>query len=541
VKRAPRSDTPYDYIVVGAGSAGCALAAGLADRPDTSVLVLEAGPRDRDPRIRLPATAADLWFGRLDWAYRTTPQAGCDGRVDTWPRGRVLGGSSSINAMMYVRGMDQDYDDWEAAGATGWNAATMREAFVRIEDDQRGPAPHRGVGGPLHVQHQRDPRPLSLAFLDACEELGIPRVDDYHVEVDGCALSMVTQRDGRRWSAADAFLRRHLADRGSRLTLRTGVEVRRLIVEAGRAVGVEVVVRGRRHVVRAEREVLVSAGAVGSPHLLLRSGIGPADHLRDVGAEVLVDRPGVGQNLTDHVLAGICAGTRGGSLYGADRDPRHLVRWLRHRRGPVTSNLGEAIAFVRSSPEESLPDLELLVIPGALHDHGRTRYPRHGLRIGAILLRPHSRGTIRLASPDPTVPPLVDPCTFSDPDGEDLRRVTEGLRIVQRLVTDTRALGELVEALVDPPAPLRTDAEFTAHARAYTQTLYHPVGTCRMGSDEEAVVDPQLRVLGVEGLRVVDASVMPNLIRGHTNAPSIAIGERAARLVTEPVGRHVIV
>jgi choline dehydrogenase len=528
----------FDYIVVGAGSAGCALAAGLADQPDTSVLLLEAGPMDRDLRIKLPAAAADLWFGRLDWAYATEPQASCDGRADTWPRGRVLGGSSALNNMMYVRGMDVDYDEWEASGATGWNARTMQEAFIRIEDDERGPAPHRGVGGPLHVQHQRDPRPLTHAFLDACEELGLPRVDDYHALVDGCGLTMVTQRNGRRWSAADAFLRRHLADRRSRLTLRTGAEVHRIVVEDRRAVGVDLVIDGRRRFARATREVIVSGGTVGSPHLLLRSGIGPADDLRPLGLDVVAHVPEVGANLSDHVVSGMGVGTRDGSLYGADRDPRHLVTWLRHRRGPLTSNLAEAIAFVRSSADEPHPDLELMFLPAALRDHGRTRYARHGFTLTTILLRPDSRGRVQLVSADPSVPPRVDPGTFCDPEGADLRRLTEGVKWVQRVVTGTRALGDRVEQLLEPAAPLADDREVVAHIRNTVQTLYHPVGTCRMGSDAGAVVDPELRVQGVEGLRVADASVMPNLIRGHTNAPAIAIGERAARLIAAGTARR---
>jgi choline dehydrogenase len=526
----------FDVIVVGGGSAGCALAAGLAAQPDTSVLLLEAGPRPRDPRVRIPAAASDLWFGALDWAFDCEPQAALDGRRDTWPRGRALGGSTVINAMMWVRGMDVDYDAWPALGAPGWDAASMTASFRRLEDDARGPAPHRGIGGPIPVAHQQEPRELTHAFLDACEEVGIPRVDDYHASPDGCGLTMVTQRDGARWTAADAFLRDHLRDRGSSLTVRAGVEVERVAFEDGRAIGVDVLVDGRRRFARASREVVLSAGAIGSPVVLQRSGIGPADDLRALGIEVVAHLPGVGENLQDHLATGLSVGTDGGGLFGADRDPRAMLRWLRRREGPLTSNLAEAIAFLRTEDGLEAPDIELLFVPAALEDHGRTRHAQHGLTLVTILLRPESRGRIRLASADPTTAPRIDPGSLSDPTGQDLRRLTAGLAAAQRLVTDTAALGARVTNWFLPAAPLRDDAALAAHTQATGQTFYHPVGTCRIGTDDLAVVDPQLRVHGVEGLRVADASVMPTLVRGHTAAPALAMGERAARIIagTDP-------
>jgi choline dehydrogenase len=529
-----------DYVVVGAGSAGSALAAGLVERTDAHVLLLEAGPPARDPRIGVPAMAADLWFGRLDWAFATEPQPGLAGRVDTWPRGRVVGGSSAINAMMHVRGLDVDFDGWAAAGADGWGAATMAALFLALEDDERGLTAHRGVGGPVRVERQRDPRPLTLAFLDACAELGLPVVDDYHAEPDGAALTMVMQRRGRRLTAAEAFLAPHLPSRRhaplgpGRLTLRTGVLVHRVLVEDGRAVGVEVSVDGKLRSVRVEREVLLAAGAVATPTLLWRSGIGPADELRGLGLDVIADAPAVGADLQDHIASGMVVGTDGGSLYGADRDPRVLARWLTSRRGPATSNLGEAVAFLRTDEAEPAPDVELLAIPAPLLDHGRTRFPQHGLTVAAIVLTPDSRGRVWLRSVDPTAPPVIEPGTFSDPGGRDLARMVSGLRTVQALLTSTRALGHRVTARLSPDGPLADMAAFRAHARATGQTLYHPVGTCRMGTDEAAVVDPLLRVRGVTGLRVADASVMPRIVRGHTNAASMAIGMRAAELIAGP-------
>lgn len=518
----------YDHVVVGAGSAGCAVAAGLA-RAGARVALIEAGPPARDPRLGVPAMASDLWFGRHDWAVPTAPQPGLDGRVDTWPRGRVVGGSSAINAMMWVRGVDADYDGWAAAGATGWDATTMRGLLHGLEDDERGATAHRGVGGPVRVERQRDPRPVTLAFLDACGELGIPVVDDYHAE-EGAALTMVTQRRGRRWSAADAFLVPALADVGDRLTVRTGATVSRVVVAHGRAVGVELLTGRFREVVRAEGEVILCAGAVASPALLWRSGVGPADELRALGLGVVVDAPGVGADLQDHVASGMVVGTAGGSLHGADRDPRVLASWLLRRRGPATSNLGEALALLRTSEDEPAPDVELLAIPAPMLDHGRTRFPRHGLTVAAIVLVPESRGRVTLAAADPRRPPRVAPGTFEDPGGVDLRRMVTGLRTVEALL-GTRALGGRIEERLVPSAPATDDAALRAHARATGQTLYHPVGTCRMGSDDRAVVDPALRVRGVDGLRVADASVMPRIVRGHTNAAAMAIGVRAAALV----------
>jgi choline dehydrogenase len=451
-----------------------------------------------------------------------------------------MGGSSAINAMMWVRGLDVDFDGWEAAGARGWGADRMNQLFQIIEDDERGLAPTRGVGGAMRVERQRDPRPLTLAFLDACAELGMRIVDDYHARPDGAALTMVTQRRGRRVTAADAFLTPHRPSRGrpalgpGRLTVRTSSTVDRVLIEDGRAVGVEVRVGGRIRIVRARREVILSAGAVMTPVILMRSGIGPVAELERHGIPVVLDHPSVGTDLQDHVASGMVVGTDGGSLYGADRDPRVLARWIARRSGAATSNLGEAIAFVRTDDSEPAPDIELLAIPAPLLDHGRTRFPQHGMTIAAIVLTPESRGRISLRSADPLAPPMVSPGTFSDPGGRDLERMMSGLRTVQALLTETRALGGRITDRLSPRSSLHDAGALRAHARETAQTLYHPVGTCRMGEDEGAVVDPALRVRGVPGLRVADASVMPRIVRGHTNAPSIAIGVAAAELVSTP-------
>ena len=528
--------TGVDYVVVGAGSAGSAVAAGLVERTDAHVLLLEAGGEARDPRIGIPALAGDLWFSRNDWGYATEPQSGLGGRRDAWPRGRVMGGSSAVNAMMWVRGLDVDFAGWEASGADGWGPDTMNRLFSAIEDDERGLAATRGVGGPVRVERQRDPRPLSLAFLDACAELGLRVVDDYHADPDGCALTMVTQRRGRRQTAAEAFLWPHRPRRGrpalgpGRLTVRTGATAVRVVLEDGRAVGVEVDVAGERRVVRARREVVVCTGAIGTPALLMRSGVGPAAELARHGIALTVERDAVGADLQDHIASGMVVGTDGGSLSGADREPRVLARWAAARRGPATSNLGEAIAFLRTD-DAAAPDLELLAIPAAMLDHGRTRYPQHGMTLAAVLLTPESRGRITLRSADPHAAPIIEPGTFTDPGGRDLARMVSGLRTVQALLTETRALGGRVTARLSPDRPLTDSGALRVHARATAQTLYHPVGTCRMGNDDAAVVDPALHVRGVLGLRVADASVMPRIVRGHTNASSIAIGVRAGELI----------
>jgi choline dehydrogenase-like flavoprotein len=413
----------------------------------------------------------------------------------------------------------------------------MNQLFQVIEDDERGLAPTRGVGGAMRIERQRDPRPVTLAFLDACAELGMRIVDDYHARPDGAALTMVTQRRGRRVTAADAFLGPHRPKRGrpalgpGRLTVRTSATVDRVLIERGRAVGVEVRTGGQVRTVRARREVILSAGAVMTPVILMRSGVGAADDLVRFGIPVLVDQPAVGSDLQDHVASGMVAGTDGGSLYGSDRDPRVLARWIARRSGPATSNLGEAIAFVRTDDHAPAPDVELLAIPAPLLDHGRTRFAEHGITIAAIVLTPESRGRVALRSADPLAPPLVEPGTFTDRGGRDLDRMLSGLRTVQALLTETRALGSRITGRLSPRAALNDTGALRAHARATAQTLYHPVGTCRMGEDDAAVVDPALRVRGIAGLRVADASVMPRIVRGHTNAPTIAVGVGAAELV----------
>ncbi len=515
-----------DVIVVGAGSAGAAVAGRLTEDPDISVLLLEAGPSDRVKEVAIPAAFSKLFRTERDWAYETEPQAELDGRRLFWPRGKMLGGSSSMNAMMWVRGVPEDYDAWAAAGAAGWAYEDVLPFFRRIENAQRTDGRHVGEGGPLPIEDQRDPNPTTSAFVEACVRAGFRRNPNANAgDNEGVDFAQVTQRRGRRASAAWAYLRP--AMRRPNLEVVTDALVTRVVIESGRAVGVRYRRNDTEHHAQA-REVVLSGGTVNSPQLLALSGIGPRGDLEALGIEVVTDLPGVGRNLSDHLVAGFVVGTdRTDTLVSAE-SLGNLVRYLLARRGPLTSNVGEAHAFFRSDPSLDAPDLELLFAPVPFLDHGATDPPGHGFTLGTILLQPRSRGTIRLRAADPSVPPAIDPAYLSDP--EDLRILVSGLRRAQE-VLGTEPLAAMVAGPMRPEALPRTDADREAVVRRHAETLYHPVGTCAMGTGADAVVDPELRVHGIEGLRVADASVMPTLNRGHTNAPAIMIGERAADFV----------
>lgn len=520
----------FDHIVVGGGAAGCVLAGRLTEDAGRSVLLLEAGPRDRAREIRIPAAFPRLFGTRYDWDLRTEPQPALDGRSLYWPRGRVLGGSSSINAMMHVRGNRSDYDGWAAAGAPGWAFEDLLPVFRRSEDSPRGGPPLRGRGGPLSVEELRDPNPATRAFLEAAVSAGLPRNPDVNGErQEGVDLTQVNQRRGRRWSVADAYLRPALGRPG--LTVRTGARVTRVLVEGGRATGVEVLAGGSREEVRARKGVLLAAGAVGSPHLLLLSGVGPARELREAGIEIRADLPGVGLHLEDHLSTGIVVrAARPVSLVGAE-SVGGLLRYVLLRRGGLTSNVAEALAFVRSREGLEAPDLELLFAPAPFVDHGRGDSPGHGLTVGAILLQPRSAGRIGLRSADPLEPPRIDPAYLSSPEADaELAVLRAGLRLARRILS-TSPLAELAGEPIRPASWPDGDEGMDAYIRDSAETLYHPVGSCRMGTDPEAVVDPSLRVRGVAGLHVADASVMPRIPRGHTQWPTVAIAERASDLV----------
>lgn len=536
--RDPRP-TISDYVIIGAGAAGCVLAARLSEDPTVSVLLLEAGGSSAPLASRVPAAFPTLFRSRHDWAYDTEPGPGSAGRPVFWPRGRALGGSTALNAMVHVRGNPLDFDTWAAQGAPGWSWAEVMPAFQRSEDWSGEASPLRGTGGPLRIEHLRSPSPLTARGVAACIEVGITENPDPNGECqEGVSWSQVTQRRGRRVSAADAFLRPVL--HRPNLTVRTGVTVRRVLIDGGSAVGVELGGPGRE-IVRAAREVLVSAGAIGSPQILMLSGIGPADHLREHGIDPLVHLSGVGANLQDHPTAVHITTVRGEASLRTATSPRQVLDYLVRRRGMLTSNVAEANAFVRVHADSPAPDLQLVLAPVAYLDHGFIAPTADALTIAAVGLQPRSRGRVLLRHGDPAASPVIDPAYLSDPEGRDLATLVAGLRLARR-VAAAPALADVAASELVPGATATQDTDLAQSVRENLFGLYHPVGTCAMGSGEDSVVDPTLRVHGVGGLRVIDASVMPTITRGNTAAPTMMIAERASDIIksgTRAVTAHV--
>ncbi len=520
----------YDYIIVGAGSAGCVLANRLSADPDIRVLLLEAGPRDWHPFIHMPAGIAKLVHQRtINWDYWTEPEAALNGRRLWWPRGKVLGGSSSINAMCYLRGHPRDYDEW-AANAPGWDWATVLPWFRHAENNVRGADAFHGANGPLAVSDLRHTNPLSAAFIQAGQQAGHPANDDFNAQSQlGFGWYQVTQRNGARCSSAAAYLAP--ARKRPNLTIVTGAQANRVLIEDGRATGVVYRAGGTARVHTAQREVLLCGGALNSPQLLMLSGIGPADELRRLGIDVVADAPGVGANLQDHL--DICTLTRCRTRDSYDRLNELATgwNWFVHRRGPGTSNVAEAGGFVRSAlAPDDRADVQFHFVPAQLDDHGRNRLDGDGYTVHACALRPRSRGRLRLASASAGDKVLIEANYLSDQEGFDVRCMREAVHLTRHILAQA-AFDPYRDSERFPGADVRSDADIDAFIRAKAETIYHPIGTCRMGEDADAVVDPHLRVRGVAGLRVVDASVMPNLIGGNTNAPTIMMAERAANLM----------
>jgi choline dehydrogenase-like flavoprotein len=516
----------YDYVIVGAGSAGCVLANRLSADPGVSVALVEAGGKDNKQEIHIPAAFSKLFKTPYDWNFSTTPQKHLGERELYWPRGKTLGGSSSINAMMWVRGHRADYDGWRLPG---WSYDDVLPYFQRAE--RRVGSNNGGVygtGGPLWIEELRDPNPLSEAFQRACAEFGMNRLGELN-EPDntGYAPTPVTQHRGRRWSAADAYL--HPAKGRANLTLVTGGLATRVTFDGNRATGVTYHdASGATREIAAKREVILAAGAIGSAHLLMLSGVGDPDALTAWGIPVVAASPEVGRHLQDHLAAGLITHTPTPVTMVDAEKIGQVLRYLTMRKGMLSSNVAEVVAMIHTREGLDAPDVELIFAPVPFLDHGFTTPPGHGITIGVILLQPHSHGAITLASADPTAAPLIDPGYLTE--DEDVARMIAGLRVA-RTLTQTSALAPHVGDPMRPERWLDDDAELAAALRDYAETLYHPTGTCRMGADDAAVVDADLRVRGVSGLRVADASVMPQIIRGHTHAPTVMIAEKASDLI----------
>jgi choline dehydrogenase len=521
----------YDYIIIGAGSAGCVLANRLSANPATRVLLLEAGPRDWHPFIHMPAGIAKLVSRKgVNWDYNTEPEARLDGRRLWWPRGKVLGGSSSINAMCYIRGHARDYDDWAQLGAQGWDWASVLPYFKRSENNERGGDDFHGVGGHLNVANLRHHNPLSPVLLEAAKENGLALNPDFNgARLEGFGFYQVTQKNGQRWSTAAGYL--NAARERENLTVQTRALVERVVIAGGRAVAVECRLKGERVRFEVEREVLLAGGAINSPQLLMLSGIGASAELARHGIACSVDLPGVGRNLHDHLDACTIFRCTQPVTYDKTNDVWIALQYALFRKGPGTSNIAEAGGFARSAlaPDER-PDLQFHFVPAILDDHGRKRIPGRGMTLHACHLQPRSRGHLELASADPAAKVKIFANYLSDEEDFDRRVLVEAVRLSRRLFK-SRAFDAYRGDELFPGDNDDSDAAISAFLRRKAETVYHPVGTCRMGLDALAVVDPTLRVRGVDGLRVIDASVMPKLVSGNTNAPTVMIAERASDLI----------
>jgi choline dehydrogenase len=510
-ERANASKSP-DYVIVGAGAAGCVLADRLSADGKHTVVLVEAGRADPEQHaeVQVPVLFARMFGSEIDWGFRTTPQEELNKRKVPIPRGKALGGSTAINAQLWTRGHQADFDGWADAGYDGWGHADLLPYFRRAEER-------------IALSGLRYPSPSTADFLNACARLGHAPAAE---QQEGYALARATHSDGLRWSSADAYLR----SGGARpnLEVRTDAQVLRVLFEGTRAVGVETRTAQGTQVLRAEREVILAAGAVGSPHLLMLSGVGPADHLTDVGVPVVADAPGVGRNLTDHLLVPLAFEGRDFASPGADTGPEEIEQYLKERTGPLDSIVSEAVLFLRTRAELAAPDIEVIHLVLPFGDHESVA--QHGLTLGVVLLQPESTGRVMLASADPLDAPLIDPRYLSDPDGKDLATVVAGIRAAQQILHQPE-YARWRGAPLTPGALSDDSGEIAEYVRRTGESIHHLVSTCRMGPGEHDVLDTRFRVRGVSGLRVVDASALPGVVRAHTHAAVTAVAERASELI----------
>jgi choline dehydrogenase-like flavoprotein len=523
----------YDYIIVGGGSAGCVMAARLSEMPDARVLLLEAGPPDTNPFIHMPVGFFKMTSGNLIWGYETAPLKHANNRKAVYPQARVLGGGSSINAEIYTRGCPEDYDHWASEmGCAGWSAKDLQPYFLKSEGNTRLSGPGHGTAGPLAVSNLRSHSPLSDAFVDGCVEIGMPRNDDFNSgKQAGAGLYQTTTRNGRRCSAVVGYLRPAL--KRANLELRTGVTVKRIVIEKGRATAIEIIENGAVNRIDADREIIVTSGAIGSPKILLLSGIGPVAHLKSVGVDVVHNLPGVGQNFHDHFSTDVTWQLNGPHSY----DKYKKLHWqalaglqyVLFRNGPVASNIVEAGAFWWGDRREKTPDLQFHFLAGAGVEEGVGTVPGgNGATCNAYHTRPRSRGSVTLRSNKIEDAPIIDPNSFAEP--YDLERHIEGIKVTQE-IGHSKAFSKFVEREHFPGTACKTKHDYIDVARANARSSYHPVGTCKLGVDEMAVVDLSCRVHGIDGLRVCDSSIMPQVVSSNTNAPTIAIAEKAADMI----------